>query len=137
MNHLRLLIVSLVGLIAVACASPAPPVTSAEQEARATFAQLVEVAKKRQLNQFKALIAPADLKEMEALERQKPGFFEMFMDFVADGGDPKEYTAQVKPDQVRFVRHVTEKTADSSSTETTTVTMIRQGTRWVFGKPRP
>jgi hypothetical protein len=123
-------------MIVVGCAAPAPVPSSAEQEARATFVELVDVSKKRQLDRFKALIAAADLEEMEALDKEKPGFFEMLMALIAEGGDPSEYTADVKDDRVIFVRRIREKTADSSSTETTTVTMVRQGNQWRLGKPR-
>lgn len=139
MSPLRLILLSLVAWTLSACTMLAttPPPSPAEQEARAVFAELVTAARAKNLKQFKSLIAPADLREMEQLEREKPGFFSMFMGLVADGGDPSGYQAQVQGDQVRFVRRVSEKTTDMSSTETTTVTMFRQGGRWWFGKPRP
>ena len=137
MRPLRQGLVALIVLATTACVSAPPPAPSpAEQEARAVFVQLVAAARAGDAARFKALIAPADIKEMQAFEKENPGFMKMFMGLVADGGDPQDYQAQVKGEQVRFVRRVVEKTKDSSSTETTTVTMIKQDGRWVFGKPR-
>jgi len=108
----------------------------AEAEARAVFVKLVDAAKKKQVDQFKSLIAKADLAEMEAMEKERAGFIDLMMGFIAEGGDPKDYTAEVTADTVTFVKRVTDKSSSGSGTQTTTVRMIREGTAWKFGKKR-
>lgn len=136
MTRLRIALALLAGLAAFAFGPVSRAADSAEQEARAAFVKLVDAAKKKQVGEFKKLIAKADLAEMEAMEKDKAGFFEMFMGFVADGGDPKGYTAEVKDDTVTFVKRVTEKSSSGSGTQTTTVRMLREGNQWKFGKKR-
>ena len=87
---------------------------------------------------FLAAANPArwPLAEMEAMEKEKPGIIALMMDFVAGGGDPKGYSAEVTADTVTFVKRVTEKSASGSGTQTTTVRMIREGNQWKFGKKR-
>lgn len=136
MTRLRIASALLAGLGAFAFGPLSQAADSAEQEARAAFVKLVDAAKKKQVDQFKKLIAKADLAEMEAMEKEKAGFLAMFMGFVADGGNPKAYTAEVKEDTVTFVRRVTDKSASGSGTQTTTVRMVREGDQWKFGKKR-
>lgn len=105
-----------------------------EKEARAAFVKLVDAAKKKQVKQFKQLIAKADLKEMEAMEKEKAGMIDFMMTMLA-ADDPKQFKADVKPDSVTFKKSVTNKSKDGTSTETTTVTMVREDGQWKFGKP--
>jgi hypothetical protein len=137
MRTRRLAFTCLVGLALLATGPVVHAAGSAEDEARAAFAQLVEAARQQQVDRFKALIASRDLAEMEAMERQRSGFFEMFMGFVAAGGDPGEYTAEVAADRITFVRRITDRSSGGTGTETTRVHMIREGSGWKFGKPRP
>ena len=131
---LALVVVALVS----GCVTKQPPPNQTEVEARTAFKSLVEAAGRGDVKQFKSMIAPADLNEMESMERDKPGFFPMFMGLIAAGGDPETYKAEViRPDQVTFQRIVISKTPDLSGKETTTVTLLRQGNRWLFGKAGP
>jgi hypothetical protein len=136
MTRFRAVCASLFALILAGFAPHGQAADGAEQEARAAFVKLVDAAKKKQADQFKKLIAKADLAEMEAMEKEKAGFIAMMMDFVAEGGDSSEYKAEVKDDTVTFVRKVTEKSSSGSGTQTTTVRMIREGNQWKFGKKR-
>lgn len=123
--------------VAVLSAAPSAPASDPEQEARAAFAKLVDAATNKRVDDFKALVAERDLAEMEGMEKEQPGFMEMFMGFVAAGGSPDDYTAEVTDDQIKFVRRTTQSSSEGSSTETTTVTMVREGDQWKFGQPRP
>jgi len=136
MTSLRALFLMLLSMAFVAFTPLAQAAGNAEQEARAAFVKLVAAAKTNNVAEFKKLIAAPDLKEMEAMEKEQAGFITMFMSFVAEGGDPKEYTAEVTDKQVKFVKRVTEKSESGSGTQTTTVRMIRDGGEWKFGKPR-
>lgn len=107
--------------------------SAAEREARAAFVKLIDAAKKRDTAQFKALIASADLRAMEEMEKGKAGFFAMMMEMLADT-DPGKYVAEVKPASVTFSRKVVTQTADSKGTQSTTFTMVREGNAWKFGK---
>ncbi len=108
---------------------------SPEAEARAAFVKLIDSAKKRDVAQFKTLIASADLREMEAMDQSKAGFFDMMMGVLAPT-DPKQFTADVQPTRVIFSRKVVTDKPDQKSSERTTFTMVREGTQWKFGKPR-
>jgi len=136
-NVLRSSVLAVVCAVVVVLAPSLQAAGNDEQEARAAFARLVEVARKSQVDEFKKLVAAADLKEMEAMEKERAGFLEMFMGFIAESGNPDEYTADVKPNQITFVKRVSEKSSSGSSTQTTTVHMIRDGGQWKFGKSRP
>jgi hypothetical protein len=133
----RSLILVLV-VAASGCVTKQPPPNQTEVEARTAFKKLVEVAGKGNVEQFKSMIVPADLAKMETIERDKPEFFPMLMGLIAQGGDPDTYKAEViRPDRVTFQRLVVSKTPDLSSKETTTVTLLRQGNRWLLGKAGP
>lgn len=120
------------------CVTKQPPPNQTEVEARSAFKRLVEVAGKGNVEQFKSMIVPADLAKMETMERDKPGFFPMLMGLIAQGGDPDTYKAEViRPDRVTFQLLVVSKTPDLSSKETTTVTLLRQGNRWLLSKAEP
>jgi hypothetical protein len=107
----------------------------AEKEARAAFVKLVEAAKKKQTDKFKQMIAKAELAEMEAMEKERPGMLGFMMEMLA-GDNPKQYQAEIKGDHATFVKKVTHKSSSGSSTETSTVHMLREGGQWKFGKPR-
>lgn len=134
---LKPILFSVVLGVATLFAASSAPASDAEQEARAAFAKLVDAAANQRMDDFKALVAEKDLAEMESMEKEQPGFMQMFMGFVATGGAPDEYTAEVADDQVKFVRRVEQSSSEGSSTETTTVTMVREGDQWKFGQPRP
>jgi hypothetical protein len=102
----------------------------AEKEARAFFAKLVKAAKAKNAAEFKSYIAKADLQEME-----KEGWVDMMMELVAEE-DPGAFTAEVKKDRVVFKKELKVDTAEEKSTQKTTVTMIKDGGQWKFGKPR-
>lgn len=123
--------------LSLAFVSPLHAADSAETEARAAFTQLVTAAKDHKVDEFRKLIAAADLKEMDAMEKERAGFMEMFMGLIAEGGNPADYTAQVTANQITFEKRVTEKSSSGSGTQTTTVRMVREGNQWKFGKLRP
>lgn len=106
-----------------------------EKDARAAFVRLVEVAKHRQLAQFKQMVAKTDLAEMEAMEKERAGLFDMMMLMVA-ADDPKGFKGEVKGDRATFVKQVSTKDASGTSKETTKVTLVREDGRWKFGKHR-
>lgn len=116
----------------------APPTLAAkgsETQARAAFQHLVEVSRKRDIAEFKTLIRPRDLQEMEAMDQERPGLFEMMMALVA-ADDPNDFTLDIQGPVATFTQQTHTKTADLTSRETTTVTLVREGDRWQFGKPR-
>jgi uncharacterized membrane protein len=104
-----------------------------EAEARAAFVKLVAVAKKHQTGEFKKMIAKADLQEMEAMEKESAGMFKMIMDMVA-ADDPKDFKAEVKENVVTFVKQTQNDSKEMTGTTTITVTLIREGNQWKFGK---
>jgi chromosome condensin MukBEF ATPase and DNA-binding subunit MukB len=112
------------------------PQAGAEAEARQAFIKLHRAAKEKRADQFKQLIAAADVQEMESMEREKAGFIELVMSLVAEH-DPAEFTAEVQGEQVNFVRRVSDHSEGGSGTSTTTVRMLREDGQWKFGKPRP
>lgn len=125
-------------VVSSGCVTTQPPPNPTEVEARTALKKLVDAAGRGNVEQFKSMIVPADLAKMEAMDRDKPGFFPMIMGLIAEGGDPETYKAEViRPDQVTFQRLVVSKTPDLSSKETTTVTLLRQGNRWLLGKAGP
>jgi len=136
MTSFRAALVSLVAVTLFGFGFLVQAADGAEAEARAQFVKLVDAARNKQVAQFKSLIATRDLAEMEAMEKEKAGFIELMMEFIAEGGDPKDYTAEVTGDTVTFVKRVTEKSSTSSGTQTTKVRMIREGNQWKFGKKR-
>ncbi len=111
------------------------PITQAagkdETEARAAFVKLVGHAKKKQVADFKKLIAKSDLAEMEAMEKERAGMIAMMMEMIA-ADDPKGFKAEIKGNVATFVKE----TKEGSSTSKTTVRMIREDNQWKFGKPR-
>ncbi len=119
----------------LAFSSVAQSAGGAEQEARAAFGKLVTAAKKKNVAEFKKLIAKADLAEMEAMEKEKSGMLDFMMGMIA-ADDPKQFKAEVKEDRVIFVKKVNQKSSSGNSSETTTVTMVRDEGQWKFGKPR-
>ena len=131
----RLLIALFAALALLPLSAQAQSTASPEAEARVAFVKLIESAKKRDVAQFKKLIATADLGEMEAMDQSKAGFFDMMMGMLAPT-DPKQFTAEVQPTRVIFSRKVVTDKPDHKSTERTAFTMIREGTQWKFGKPR-
>lgn len=135
MGDLRKLMGSVLGTAVLAFSPLAQANPAVEKEARAAFVQLVDAAKKKQVDKFKALIAKADLGEMEAMEKERPGMLDFMMGMLG-ADDPKQFKAEVKPDRVTFVKKVTQKGPSGESTETATVTMVRDGGQWKFGKPR-
>lgn len=136
--RIRNLMTALCALLLAACTVTTPTTAGdGEQAARAVFDQLYAAARERDANAFKALIAPTDRAEMAAMEAEQPGLTAMLMELIAAGGDPASYRAEVGPRQVRFVRRVEQRDRNGSSSETTTVTLIRVGPAWMFGKPRP
>jgi hypothetical protein len=104
-----------------------------EREARAAFVSLVDAAKKGDAARFKALIARADLREMEKMEKDRAGFFAFMMAMVADA-DPAQFKAEVKPRSATFSRQVVADKPDHKGTDSTTFTMVREGNGWKFGK---
>lgn len=106
-----------------------------EEAARAAFQHLVDVSRKQDLAEFKKLIRSRDLQEMEAMNKERPGLFEMMMALVA-ADDPKDFTLDIQGPVATFTQQIHTKTADLNSRETTTVTLVREGDRWQFGKPR-
>jgi len=115
----------------VAQAAPAAP----EAEARAAFVKLYQAAKKKQVAEFKKLVARADLAEMEAMDKEQPGMIAMLMSMVA-GDDPKGFKAEIKGNEAIFVKEMRESSKDGSSSSRTTVRLIREDNQWKFGKPR-
>jgi len=111
------------------------PITQAagndEAEARAAFVKLVGHAKKKQVADFKKLIAKTDLAEMETMEKERAGMIAMMMEMIA-ADDPKGFKAEIKGNVATFVKE----TKDGSSSSKTTVRMIREDNQWKFGKPR-
>lgn len=106
-----------------------------EAEARAAFVKLHAAAKKGQATEFKKLIAKTDLREMEAMEKERAGMIGMMMEMIA-ADPPKGFKAEMKGDVVTFVKERKEKSQGGSVTSTTKVTMIREDNQWKFGKPR-
>lgn len=118
-----------------AAAPAAMTASGPEAEARAAFQHLVEVSRQRNLTEFKKLIRAQDLREMETMDKERPGLFEMMMGFVA-ADNPGDFTLGIKGPVATFTKRTDTRTADSTSRETTTVTLVREGDRWLFGKPR-
>ncbi len=112
---------------------PAQAEGSPEAEARSVFVKLVSAAKGNQLAEFKKLIAKVDLQEMEALEKERSGFFKMMMGVVG-AEDPKDFSAESQGNAIIFTKHKPVQTPDMSSSQTTRVTLIREGKQWKFGK---
>ena len=108
--------------------------SGAEAEARAAFVKLYDAAKKQKLADFKKLIARADLSEMEAMEKQQAGLFQMMMGFIAKD-DPKGFTAKINSDSVVFTKAKKQESKDLNVSESTKVTLVREDNQWKFGKP--
>jgi hypothetical protein len=106
-----------------------------EADARAAFVKLYNAAKAKKAADFKKLIAKADLAEMEAMDKERPGMIAMMMEMVA-GDHPKDFKAEIKGDVATFIKETKEKSKDGSSSSKTTVKMIREDNQWKFGKPR-
>lgn len=136
MKRANLIAALLTGLAMLLSAAATQAGPTAEAEARAAFARLVDISKQGRLDQFKGMVATADLREMEAMEREQPGLFTFMMEMIAMD-DPAQFQAEIGPDRIVFVKRVTLKTGDGSSSETTKVTLIREKGQWKFGKPRP
>jgi hypothetical protein len=120
----------LLGLLPAAAAAQS---AADEREARAAFVSLVDAAKKGDAARFKALIARADLREMEKMEKDRAGFFAFMMAMVADA-DPAQFKAEVKPRSATFSREVVVDKPDHKGTDSTTFTLVREGNGWKFGK---
>lgn len=105
----------------------------AERQARAAFVALIDAAGKRDAAKFKKLIAAADLREMEAMEKEKAGFFDMMMSMM-DGVEPAKFKAELRPSRVTFTREVVHETPERKGRETVSFTMIREGNQWKFGR---
>ena len=118
----------------LAFSMPAWPDGGSEADARAAFDKLVGISKKQQVGEFKQLIAKADLAEMEAMDKERPGLFALMMGMIAED-DPKDFRAEIKDGVATFIKQTNEKTKDLTSTQTTTVTLVREDGRWKFGKP--
>lgn len=128
-------IIRVLSLLIAALTLAFSPMTQAagndEAEARAAFVKLVGHAKKKQVADFKKLIAKADLAEMEAMEKERAGMIAMMMEMIA-ADDPKGFKAEIKGNVATFVKE----TKEGSSTSKTTVRMVREDNQWKFGKPR-
>jgi hypothetical protein len=109
--------------------------SASEADARAAFTKLVSVSKKHQAAEFKKLIARADLKEMEAMEKERPGMIAFMMDMLAQD-NPKDFKAEIAGNTATFTKVTKESSKDGSSTTTETVKLIREDNQWKFGKPR-
>jgi hypothetical protein len=108
------------------------PVSAADPgvEAKAVFAKLVKAAKAKNVEKFKSYIVKADLREME-----KDGMVELMMEMIADD-KPELYTAEVKGDRAILKKEITKKTKDGTSTEKSTVHMVKESGQWKMGKPQ-
>ena len=126
------LLFCLVALLPPAAIAQSP--STAEREARAAFGKWIDAAKKRDTAQFKALIASRDLREMEAMEKEKAGYFAFMMELFADT-DPAQFKADVGPSSVTFSREVVTNTPDHRGTERSTFTLVREGNAWKLGAP--
>jgi hypothetical protein len=133
MTRIRYLLSVLCCLLALLPAAAAAQSAAAEREARAAFVSLVDAAKKRDTARFKALIARADLREMEEMEKQKAGFFDMMMAMIGDT-DPAQFKADMKPASATFSRKVVTGTPDHKGRGSTTFTLVREGNAWKFGR---
>ena len=134
---IRSIVLVVVALVSGCVATQSLP-SQNEVEARTAFNKLAEAAERGNVEQFKSMIVPADLAKMEAMDKEKPGFFLTIVGLIAEGGNPDTYKAEViRPDRVTFQRLVVSKTPDLSSKETTTVTLLRQENRWLLGKDEP
>ncbi len=109
-----------------------PPIQADDpiKDARAVFMALVKAAKAKNTAEFKSYIAKEDLKEME-----KEGFVDLMMAMMAEE-TPQQYTAEAKANQVIFRKEIKKTSREGTSTESSTVSMIKEDGKWKFGKPR-
>lgn len=113
--------------------SAAAPEASGEAQARAALVALVDAARRRDAPAFQALIARSDLQSMQAMERDKPGFFVLMMDMLAEV-EPGQYRVSLTPAGAVFARQVVNESVDSRSHQHTRLTLVREGTAWKFGR---
>lgn len=106
---------------------------TSEQEARAAFAQVLEAAKKKQVDQFKPLLTRSGLRELEAAEKRGAKPFEQLMRVLA-ARDAGQFTADMKGDQVRFVSRGSVQTATGTLDQIGTFSMIREGKVWKLSR---
>jgi hypothetical protein len=100
------------------------------KDAKAIFVKLVKAAKAKNTAEFKSLIAKEDLKEME-----KEGFVDIMMDVMAEE-NPDLFKANVQENQVIFTKEIQKTSPEGTSSEKTTVHMLKEDGQWKFGKPR-
>jgi len=100
------------------------------KDAKAIFVKLVKAAKAKNTAEFKSLIAKEDLKEME-----KEGFVDIMMDVMAEE-NPDLFKANVKENQVIFTKEIQKTSPEGTSSEKTTIHMLKEDGQWKFGKPR-
>ena len=66
---------------------------------------------------------------------EKEGFVDMMMDVMAEE-NPDLFKASVKENQVIFTKEIQRTSPEGSSSEKTTVHMLKENGQWKFGKPR-
>jgi hypothetical protein len=100
-----------------------------EQEARAAFAKVLDAARKKQVDQFKQLVAKDGLRELEAAEKKGAKPFDKLMGVLATH-DVNQFNAEKTGGQVNFVSRGTAKTASGTIEQVAAFTMVREGSQW-------
>lgn len=117
--------------------APVKPVVAMESgpeaEARAAFVNVMSVAMHGDVAAFKKLIAPADLPEFDAREREQPGMYKAMMADIS-AAKAKDFRLELDGSMARFTAQFQPKLGDYRTQTATTVVLVRDGSEWKLGK---
>lgn len=131
MTRFARMCVVLFGASLLAFAPATRAADSAEGEARAAFAKVLDIAKKKDRAQFKAMMTKASQQEMDAAAKKGAKPYETLMGVLA-GHDAGKFTVEMKDATATFVARGKLKTPTGEIDQIAVFRMVRDGGQWKF-----
>ena len=121
----------LLGASLVAFAPAGRAADPAEAEARAAFAKVLDVAKRKDRAQFKAMMTKASQQEMDAAAKKGAKPYDTLMGVLA-GHDAGKFTVELKDASAAFVSRGKLRIPSGEIDQVVVFTMVREGGQWKF-----
>lgn len=121
----------LLGTAVLAFAPAGRAADPAEGEARAAFAKVLEIAKKKDRAQFKAMLTKASQQEMDAAAKKGAKPYDTLMGVLA-GHDAGKFTIELKDASAAFVYRGKLRIPSGEIDQVVVFRMVREGGQWKF-----
>ena len=121
----------LLGASLISFAPVARAADPAEAEARAAFAKVLDVAKKKDRVQFKTMMTKASQQEMDAAAKKGAKPYDTLMGVLA-GHDAGKFTVEMKDASAEFVYRGKLRIPSGEIDQVAVFRMVREGGQWKF-----